>query len=459
MSKYRPYITDDGSIGLFSGDVNDVFHSRYGALTEAYEKFVLPSGFDKYLQDSQQLNVLDICYGIGYNTKALINEILNQKLKDKKAYIDSIHVDKNVNVDNNYIDTSDVDNNNDKNSLLSSDLNIADDFDNDLNCSQDKRFKDENILNLSQLESTPLNLCKSDNKQETVINIDALEYEKEFVYLSPLIKNNCYVDDYILDSYVNKIIFNALLEDFPNEYLNELKKYEIIKSHKKYFDLFLYSEAQKLPSRGCKYTIKSKLNALLHNIYYRYITKRADGRSLLLSKTNYQNVSNRRLCDLSNIRFHLKFYFDDARKTIQTLDKKYDIIFLDAFTPSKLPTLWSIDFFTKLNPLLSDNGVLLTYSSSARIRNALVSAGFYIGKVKLKSGEFTGTIAAKDSSKIDYPLSSKELGLLKTKSGLYYKDESLSSSPKAILDNLKADIESSNLMTSSQYLKGVQDEI
>ena len=80
MSEYRPYLTDDGSIGLFSGDVNDVFHSRYGALSEAYEKFIIPADINYYISKNNSIKVLDICYGIGYNTKALINFLIRNNL-------------------------------------------------------------------------------------------------------------------------------------------------------------------------------------------------------------------------------------------------------------------------------------------------------------------------------------------------------------------------------------------
>ena len=30
-----PYFTNDGSVGLFSPEANDIYHSTYGALTEA----------------------------------------------------------------------------------------------------------------------------------------------------------------------------------------------------------------------------------------------------------------------------------------------------------------------------------------------------------------------------------------------------------------------------------------
>ena len=50
MGKFLPYMTKDYSIGLFNDDVNDIYHSAFGALTEAYEKFINPISstfFDK----------------------------------------------------------------------------------------------------------------------------------------------------------------------------------------------------------------------------------------------------------------------------------------------------------------------------------------------------------------------------------------------------------------------------
>ena len=78
MRGYEPYYTEDGSIGLYSHADKDVYHSKFGALTEAWEKFVLPSGIDDILNIKQNINVLDICYGIGYNTKALMSYVIDK---------------------------------------------------------------------------------------------------------------------------------------------------------------------------------------------------------------------------------------------------------------------------------------------------------------------------------------------------------------------------------------------
>ena len=77
MYELHAYFTNDGSIGLFSPEANDIYHSTYGALTEAYEKFILPSEFEKFFQKNSEIKILDICFGIGYNSKSFINNLLD----------------------------------------------------------------------------------------------------------------------------------------------------------------------------------------------------------------------------------------------------------------------------------------------------------------------------------------------------------------------------------------------
>ena len=80
MYKLFPYFTNDGSVGLFSPEADDIYHSTYGALTEAYEKFILPSDIENFLKNNNEIKVLDICYGIGYNTKSFLNFLFEKKI-------------------------------------------------------------------------------------------------------------------------------------------------------------------------------------------------------------------------------------------------------------------------------------------------------------------------------------------------------------------------------------------
>ncbi len=98
--------TDDNSVGLYSKNANDIFHSKTGALKEAYEKFYLPSLH--LLKDfNQEINLLDICYGVGYNTKTFLHYT-----KGFSVHIDALEYDKEYvllsplikdNIDNNLL--------------------------------------------------------------------------------------------------------------------------------------------------------------------------------------------------------------------------------------------------------------------------------------------------------------------------------------------------------------------
>ena len=85
MRDYEPYFTEDGSVGLYSYADKDVYHSKFGALTEAWEKFILPANIE--IDNINELKVLDICYGIGYNTKALMSFVINNLKRKKENFI------------------------------------------------------------------------------------------------------------------------------------------------------------------------------------------------------------------------------------------------------------------------------------------------------------------------------------------------------------------------------------
>ncbi|MBD8964089.1 hypothetical protein EGQ77_05750, partial [bacterium] len=107
MYELHPYFTNDGSVGLFNTDFDDIYHSATGALTEAYEKFIYPVDFDSLLK-KKSIKVLDICYGIGYNTKSFLNflfenyflknfsEKKSKKISSNKCDIEAIHTNNNL---------------------------------------------------------------------------------------------------------------------------------------------------------------------------------------------------------------------------------------------------------------------------------------------------------------------------------------------------------------------------
>jgi len=74
--------TKDGSNTLFSQKYNQHYHNPDdGAINEALSKHIIPAF--SFVQDKKELTILDICFGIGYNTFSTIYYILQNNLNIK----------------------------------------------------------------------------------------------------------------------------------------------------------------------------------------------------------------------------------------------------------------------------------------------------------------------------------------------------------------------------------------
>lgn len=268
MKNAQIFITKDGSQGLYNPELDEIYHSREGAQKESIEKFIIPSDFEKRTRESDSIRVLDICYGIGYNSK---NALAFYK-----------------------------------------------------NCN---------------------------------ITIDALEIDKELVDYSP-----------------RADFFMPEINDFI---------------------------------AGKKELMGAKIN----------------------------------------------FYIDDARKVIKTLNYKYDVIFLDAFAPNKLPTLWSVEFFKQIRRVIKETGVLVTYCSAQPVRKAMDISGFKLGKAEDEKGHSFATVAALDEAFIKTPLDDYELGLLNTKAAIPYRDKDLSASAGEMFKTREKEVQNSTLEGASAYIR------
>ena len=84
--------TADGSLTLYSNEYKQAYHSvRDGALSESLYKHIIPAFtlLEHYIQDSKtkQISILDICFGLGYNTLATLYYVSHHKItKPIKIY-------------------------------------------------------------------------------------------------------------------------------------------------------------------------------------------------------------------------------------------------------------------------------------------------------------------------------------------------------------------------------------
>ena len=81
-SKKEVVLCEDGTYTLYSKEFDEPYHStKDGALHESLEKYVKPSFSLKSNRD--ELRILDICFGLGYNTFATLYYIKKNHLKTK----------------------------------------------------------------------------------------------------------------------------------------------------------------------------------------------------------------------------------------------------------------------------------------------------------------------------------------------------------------------------------------
>lgn len=71
---FTPQPTADGSFTFFSPEFGETYHSHQGAKQEAELKFVRTLQLERKAQRSS-LHLLDVCYGLGYNTAAALDAI------------------------------------------------------------------------------------------------------------------------------------------------------------------------------------------------------------------------------------------------------------------------------------------------------------------------------------------------------------------------------------------------
>jgi tRNA U34 5-methylaminomethyl-2-thiouridine-forming methyltransferase MnmC len=71
---FTPQPTADGSFTFFSSEFSEYFHSTQGAKEEALVKFTQPCQIAEKAQQPV-IRLLDVCYGLGYNTAAALEVI------------------------------------------------------------------------------------------------------------------------------------------------------------------------------------------------------------------------------------------------------------------------------------------------------------------------------------------------------------------------------------------------
>jgi len=82
VKRLKQRVTKDNSITLFNEEYQEYYHSIHGAIEEAFEKFVKPCKIAE-LAKTGKIKILDICFGMGYNSADY--DLINRNKIDKRV--------------------------------------------------------------------------------------------------------------------------------------------------------------------------------------------------------------------------------------------------------------------------------------------------------------------------------------------------------------------------------------
>jgi tRNA U34 5-methylaminomethyl-2-thiouridine-forming methyltransferase MnmC len=163
---------------------------------------------------------------------------------------------------------------------------------------------------------------------------------------------------------------------------------------------------------------------------------------------------------IETAKLKAQLIFGDARQTIdRVIDRSFqaDAIFLDPFSPTACPQLWTVEFIDRVAKCCAADGIIATYSCAAAVRAALVSARLFVGDSTPVGRKSPGTIASFTSSQLT-PLSQQELEHLQTRAAIPYRDPSLADSMAKIIIRRELEQDECGLETTSQWKKRWRDQ-
>ena len=164
--------------------------------------------------------------------------------------------------------------------------------------------------------------------------------------------------------------------------------------------------------------------------------------------------------------FKCSLLWGDAREKINIIPSsiKFDLIYLDGFSPQKCPQLWTIEFLSKVIEKLNSQGYFITYSSSAAVRKTLRNLGLEIFNIKpsfnYKTFWSQGTVAMPkfDKNKLKPNFNFEKLSIMEeehllTKASIPYRDQELNSSKDDIINKRLNEQLLSNLISTNEWRK------
>ena len=88
----KKILTRDNSFTYYNEKYGESYHATSGAEEEALKKFIEPSKLVKFAENNKEIRILDVCFGLGYNTAAAIDALFYYDTNNHKKIKLSITV-------------------------------------------------------------------------------------------------------------------------------------------------------------------------------------------------------------------------------------------------------------------------------------------------------------------------------------------------------------------------------
>lgn len=146
------------------------------------------------------------------------------------------------------------------------------------------------------------------------------------------------------------------------------------------------------------------LNAILTNIYATDYNQKIFYESIdkyplddkKLEEINYSSIINNGNIEQIykaewEIEKEINPFFTILKKNMDLLEfkseKKFDLVYFDAFAPSKQSELWTVEALSKLNNFLNKNAVLVTYCAQGQFKRNFRELGWEIESLQGANGK------------------------------------------------------------------------
>ncbi len=93
---FKTQLTADGSETFYSPEFDEKFHSQYGAKTEAQITYIQGCRLAEKIRTQDQVKIIDVCYGLGYNTAEAIDCYYQQINPQCQLQIVALELDETV---------------------------------------------------------------------------------------------------------------------------------------------------------------------------------------------------------------------------------------------------------------------------------------------------------------------------------------------------------------------------